>query len=294
MMFIMKDYPATKGYTDSFYEVFEFLRKLNEKGRFLSFHWSRFEWMFARDGFDGNDLPHNKLIYQNNALVGAFIFEDRPDHYFMIYDDNIELKRYMVNYLLETNYLLNVMVPQDDEMIYFLKEAGFESSTDIDQLSRFTLPSFELPKPKGYHIQSLASNPNIKEVQYALWRGFNHGDDVPYDETSIKERDYMFSSPHFNRNYAYVAATEEHFVCFVGIWYFKGDKTALLEPVATVPDHRQKGLAKACIYHAIKAVKDAGAKEIYVGSTQISYLKIGFVPYDHLTPYRKKKSESSL
>jgi GNAT superfamily N-acetyltransferase len=290
----MKDYPELKGYTDTFFEIIQFLRKQNEKGRFLSFHWSRFEWMFARDGFDANDLPFTKLIYQNDSLVGAFIFEDKPDHYFLVYEDDLDLKRYMVNYLRQTNFLMDLMVPQDDEMTYLLKIAGFESTSDIDQLSRFTLSDFELPKPEGYSIQNLASNPDMKEVQYALWRGFNHGDDVPYDHDSIQGRDHMFSSPHFKREYAYVAATQEHFVCFVGIWYMKGDKTAAIEPVATVPDHRQKGLAKACIYHAIQKVKDAGAKEIYVGSDQISYLKIGFVPYDHLTRFTKKTSDKTL
>lgn len=294
MTYIMKDYPAVKGYIDPFFEIIEFLRKLNEEGRFLSFHWSRFEWMFARDGFEAKDLPNIKLVYHHDTLVGAFIFEDQPNHYFLIYDNVLELKRYMVNYLIETHFSFDLMIPQDDEMVYLIKEAGYESTPDIDQLSRFTLSTFDLPKPENYRIQNLASNPDMKEVQYALWRGFNHGDDVPYGEEWIEGRNHMFSSPHFNRHYAYVAATDEHFVCFVGIWYMPGDKTASLEPVATVPDRRQKGLAKACIYHAIAAVKEAGAKEIYVGSDQISYFKIGFVPYDHLTRFTKKKSDDSI
>lgn len=294
MNYVMKDYPAIKGYTDTFFEIIQFLRKQNEEGKFLSFHWSRFEWMFARDSFDAKDLPFMKLVYLNDELVGTLIFEDQPNHYFLIYEDDLDLKRYLVNYLINTNFSFDLMVPQDDEIIFLLKEAGFESTTDIDQLSRFTLSDFEQPQPEGYSIQSLASNPDMKEVQYALWRGFNHGDDVPYDRDSIQGRDHMFSSPHFNREYVYVAATQEHFVCFVGIWYMNGDKSALLEPVATVPDHRKKGLAKACIYHAIQAVKDAGAKEIYVGSNQITYLKMGFIPYDHLTRFNKKKSNETI
>ncbi len=288
MQYQMKDYPAQKGYIPEFYEIIDFLKKKNEEGSFLSFHWSRFEWMFARDGFNADDLSHIKRIYQDNMLVGLCLFEDQPTHYFLIYNDQSTLKVYIKNYLQSMDYQGDLILPQDDEMIYLMKQIGYKATDDIDQLSKFTLKDIELPKPEGYDIVTLASDPNMREVQYALWRGFNHGDDVPYRKEDLISRDHMFSSPHFNRHYAYVAKTEEHFVCFVGIWYMPGTKVASLEPVATVPDHRQKGLAKACIYHAIKAVKDAGATEIYVGSDQISYQKIGFVPYDHLTRYTKK------
>ncbi len=288
MQYSMKDYPAQKGYIPEFYEIIDFLKKKNEEGSFLPFHWSRFEWMFARDGFDADNLPFIKRIYQDHMLVGLCLFEDRPTHYFLIYDDQSTLKVYIKDYLQSIDYQGDLILPQDDEMIYLLKQIGYKATDDIDPLSKFTLQDIELVKPEGYDIVTLASDPTMKEVQYALWRGFNHGDDVPYNEEDLISRDHMFSSPHFNRHYAYVAKTEEHFVCFVGIWYMPGTKTASLEPVATVPDHRQKGLAKACIYHAIKAVKDAGATEIYVGSDQISYQKIGFFPYDHFTRYTKK------
>ena len=60
-----------------------------------------------------------------------------------------------------------------------------------------------------------------------------------------------------------------------GLWYTTGD-TAYVEPVATVPEHRKRGLAKAVVYEACSRAHALGAKRAIVLSDQAFYSRIGF------------------
>ena len=41
---------------------------------------------------------------------------------------------------------------------------------------------------------------------------------------------------------------------FCGMWHLPGTIYAIVEPVATAPDHRRKGLARAAIHEAVRRV----------------------------------------
>lgn len=57
--------------------------------------------------------------------------------------------------------------------------------------------------------------------------------------------------------------------------YTTGD-TAYVEPVATVPEHRKRGLAKTVVYEACSRAHALGAKRAIVLSDQAFYFRIGF------------------
>lgn len=182
----------------------------------------------------------------------------------------------------------DVIVSKDPEMIELLTQSNYEKLDWIDPIAKFNLSSFQIPETIGYHIKSLEEDYRLEEIHYALWKGFGHGDDISYDAKNLMDRKHMTSSPNFKKSYTYVAHKDHHYVSYAGIWYLKGFKTALIEPVATIPEERRKGLSKACIYRAIQeAVKD-GAKDIFVGSTQKFYYDIGFIPYDEAYRFHKK------
>lgn len=275
-MYKITNYPTKKAYGDSFHKILQFLLEMNENSKFLHMHWSRFEWMFARESFEESDLIHFKIFSKNEKIVGLILFEDNPNDFFMVYQDCFKLKKLMVETLIHIPVCENVCIPNDPEMITLLKESNFDEMTHLDDVSVFTLDTFDIPEQKEYDIISLDQDYNLDEIHHVLWKGFNHSDDVIYSDENREMRRIMTSSPHFNKSYAFVAKKDHKYVSFANIWYKKGSTTALVEPVATVPEHRQKGLSKICIYKAIQAVKKDGAKNIYVGSNQIFYKKIGF------------------
>lgn len=51
------------------------------------------------------------------------------------------------------------------------------------------------------------------------------------------------------------------------VWY-NGGNTAYIEPVATVPERRGKGLGRAVVYEAVNRAKERGAKRAIVLSDQ--------------------------
>jgi GNAT superfamily N-acetyltransferase len=289
IMFQIKHYPKTKDYGKAFHELIRFLNRKNEEHRFIFFHWSRFEWMFARDNFKEEDLPNITLFYEKEKIVGALIFEDELNPYFVIYDDRLELKQTIVTYLKSNEIKDELIIPQDDEMVQLLKLEGYIQTDWIDPVTRFSLEKLEMPETLGYEIKSLEEDYRLDQIHYALWRGFDHGDDVVYSDQNLNDRRHMTSSPHFKKRYTFVAVKDNQYVAYAGIWYMENSKTALVEPVATVPEHRGKGLARACIYHAIEAVRKDGAKDIFVGSNRSVYLNMGFTPFDYAIRFKKTK-----
>lgn len=286
-MYDIIHYPENKTYGKYFHKVLDFLNQQNENQKYLFFHWSRWEWMFARGSFTKQDLSNNILFLKDGIVKGLLIFEDEPDVYFAIYEDIKQLKIEMIDYFKQHYPNKDLIIAQDQEMID-LVISDYEKTDWIDPVTKFSLNNFEIPKTPGYKIVSLEEDYRLDQIHYALHRGFNHGDDVTYGEKELLERKNMTSSPHFKKRYTFVAIYDDKYVSYAGIWYKENTKTALIEPVATTPEHRRKHLARACIYSAIKAAIEDGAKHIFVGSNMNAYLNMGFKEFEYGIRFKKK------
>lgn len=287
-MYDVKHYPEDKSYGKAFFDMVAFLNRFNEKNEFIHFHWSRWEWMFARDSFNEKDLSKITLFMKNDEIFGALIFEDETDLYFVIYENETHLKETMVDYFVKNYEKEDIIIPEDQEMSKLLASKGYEKTDWIDPVNKFSLENFEIPKTPGYKIVSLEEDYRLDQIHHALHRGFNHGDDVDYSENKLEERKHMTSSPNFKKKYTFVAVYDDKYVSYAGLWYMNNTKSALVEPVATVPEHRGKYLARACIYSSIKAIQKDGARNIFVGSNRDLYRHMGFEDFTKATRFKKK------
>ncbi|MBE0701260.1 MAG: GNAT family N-acetyltransferase [Acholeplasmataceae bacterium] len=291
-MFDISFYPKDASYGDAFEEVRLSLRNQNEMLKHLHYHWSRWEWMFARASFEEADLQNIVMFKKDKELKGLITFEDELGVYFLIYEDDLSLKKTMIDHIKKNSFLKNLIIPDDEEMIKLLSDEGFKMTDWKDPVARFSLDCVDVETVSGYDFVTLEEDYRLEEIHRVLWRGFNHGDDVVMSEKNLKERHHMTSSPHFRKAYTHVAKYQNHFVSYVGVWYEKGTKTALIEPVATVPEHRRKGLAKALIYKAIKRVKQDGASDVFVGSDRTFYQNMGFIPFAYGIQMKKTEHEN--
>jgi predicted N-acetyltransferase YhbS len=66
------------------------------------------------------------------------------------------------------------------------------------------------------------------------------------------------------------------FVSYAGLWMDPVNRIANLEPVATDPDHRRRGLASAAIVEGLRRVRTEGATTVWVGSDHPLYTSLGF------------------
>ena len=136
-------------------------------------------------------------------------------------------------------------------------------------------PNISLPGRFG--LKSLADECDWAKVNRALWRGFNHEGEPPMTDEELESRRRMFDTPSGRRNLKVVVkAPGGDFVSFCGMFYEPTNKYAYVEPVATDPDYRRKGLGKAAVLEGIRRCAELGARVAYVGSDQAFYLAMGF------------------
>ena len=87
----------------------------------------------------------------------------------------------------------------------------------------------------------------------------------------------MQSAPTFRHDLNIVVeAPVGHFASFSGTWFDPTNRIAYVEPVATDPDYRRRGLGAAAVLEGIRRCGELGASVAYVGSDQAFYHAIGF------------------
>ncbi len=165
----------------------------------------------------------------------------------------------------------------DEEFREVAEAAGYvqnENSEPTTQVATDLVPDSS-PLPDGFQLRSLAEDNDLQKVHRLLHRGFNHGDEPPED--GIKERQFMQSAPNFRKDLNIVVeAPNGDWVSYCGMWYEPTHKIAYVEPVATDPDYRLRGLGKAAVTEGIRRCRKLGAEVAFVGATFPIYVSIGF------------------
>ncbi len=143
--------------------------------------------------------------------------------------------------------------------------------------SQLTIPQTFSPAarlPDGFQVISLADEDDLLKVDRVLWRGFNHPGEPDGD---LEGRAKMQSGPHFRKELNMVVkAPNGDYAVYCGLWYEARNQFAYVEPVATDPDYRRLGLARAALYEGIKRCAALGAGTAYVGSDLEFYQALGF------------------
>ncbi len=74
------------------------------------------------------------------------------------------------------------------------------------------------------------------------------------------------NAPLYRRDLDLIAVAPDGAIAsFATIWFDDVTQSAYFEPVATVPEHRRRGLAKATITEGLKRLKRMGAAVAFVG-----------------------------
>lgn len=176
---------------------------------------------------------------------------------------------------------LSVYINDNDPEFQSLAQArGYEvQPANTRPMYRFAIPqSFPtIPLPDGFRLTSLAEECDWAKVHSVLWRGFDHGDDVPMNEAEYESRRKMFDTPSARRELKIaVTAPTGEFVSFCGTFYEPTNRFGYVEPVATDPRYRRLGLGKAAVLEGIRRCGLLGAQVAYVGSDQPFYQALGF------------------
>ncbi|MEK4060897.1 MULTISPECIES: GNAT family N-acetyltransferase [Paenibacillus] len=288
MTISFKAYTGIAGFTPEFHRVHEFLIRLNHpKVINEGFLWGRWEWMFSLSLLDLSNL-HNIGIWEDDGeIVALATYEQTVGNVWFVVDPGYTfLKEEMLLYSIEKlgkDGNISVLIRDSDSDcqeiaagLDFKPTQGCERNAVISIEEAFT----QYTLPEGYCIVSLADEMDLNKYNRVLWRGFNHEGDAPETPDSLQSRRVELSGPHVNLNLKIaVAAPNDEFVAYCGMWYLPGSDYALVEPVATDPAYRMMGLGKAAVLEGVRRCGQLGAKQAFVGSSQQFYYNIGFRPY---------------
>lgn len=258
----------------------------NRDGNWLRPSW---DYMHSHPNLDESVLDRIGVWEDNGEIIGVAhyesvlgeaFFECHPEHTFL----KREMLKYAEEHLAETGSgerKLRIYTNDFDTPFESLvKEAGYRRiEGELRPLSQMNIP-LEIPEPElpeGFRLLSLADENDLTKIDRVLWRGFDHpGDPPPGGE---EDRSKMQSSPNFRKDLTIVVADPEgYFRAFCGFWYVPEHRYGVIEPLATDPDFRRMGLARAGIWEGVRRCRDLGAVIIYVGSDQPFYQSLGFEP----------------
>ena len=125
-----------------------------------------------------------------------------------------------------------------------------------------------MPVPAGYTVRALGDGLELLERCYASGLGFHKGDikiavDNRNDPTWYRN---IQTAPLYRRDLDLVAvAPIGSIASFTTIWFDDVTRSAYFEPVATVPAHQRRGLAKAVMTEGLRRLKRMGAMIAFVG-----------------------------
>lgn len=265
-------------------------------------NWPRARWEYAvYSGHDGieQELAPTGIWQSGQTIVAMVHFESAPGEAFFQVDPaythlKAELLRYAEAALPRVvdggrKELTLTIHELDEELAALARAAGYRQMPDEPEVtSRFDigerLPAISLPE--GFTFTDRAQNDDLHAINRVLWRGFDH--EGPPPERHVAGRAGVEKAPLFRPELVVmVQAPSGHLASYCGIWYEPFNQTAYVEPVATDPDYRRRGLGKAAVLEAIRRAGALGAMRAFVGSGLAFYRAIGFRPLFCTYPWYK-------
>lgn len=273
MKYTAENYKNCERFNEQYPEIYDFLLDAETCDYNEHFPWGRFEWMHIHTMLDESKLPNIVMFRDESGKIVGLLTHDT------FYDDRVyllhtssdkELLNKMVDTVLKNEEDATIKVNSKDEALSsILLERKFEKTlADATVLELDLNGDLNYSVPGGYCINPQEFTMDKWQYQLVIHKGFdNEGIPEPWDD------DVLARGIHPQIRTFAIAGNE--YCAHCGLWYTEGD-SAYVEPVATVPEHRKKGLAKAAVYEACRRAKDIGAKRATVISDQDFYYRIGF------------------
>jgi mycothiol synthase len=156
---------------------------------------------------------------------------------------------------------------QDPLRLALLERRGYSKGKWVEHQWRRDLdaPIPDVPIPAGYTVRALGGLDELPARSWASWRGF-HPDEPDEDYEGWEWYHNIQRCPLYRRDLDVVAvAPGGEIASFCTLWYDDVTRSAYIEPVATVPEHLRRGLARATITEGLRRLQRMGGTRAFVG-----------------------------
>jgi GNAT superfamily N-acetyltransferase len=265
-------------------------------------NWLRARWeymVYSVQGGVEENLGPIGVWEGEDEIVGMVNLEHTlGEAYFQVHPAYTHLKAEMLRYaetaLFKTEggkKRLTLCVNEfDGELEALADAAGYLKAVEAPQVTaRFDVAvgSLAYALPKGFKLTDRLESNDLRRINRVLWRGFDH--EGPPPEKYVAGRAHVEQAPLFRKDLVVmVEAPDGNLVSYCGMWYEAATQVAYVEPVATDPDYRRRGLGRAVVLEAIRRAKQLGAARAIVNSGLAFYQAIGFQPVFAYYPWHKE------
>lgn len=294
--------PRTIRAGEDFERIYRFLddhyRHTYDNGAWLPEIW---EYAYTHPGFDAAEVDRMAVWEDAGRIVAVALYEMNPGEAFLftadahryLFPELLEYAEDRLSRCTEISYsdtdgpcagdaaarTLDAFISdRRPDFAAAARDRGFLRAADGHRpIAVFTIPDPypEFSLPDGFSLTTMADDDRVEELHRVLWRGFDHSGEPSAKE--LPSRRGMQSGPHYRKDLAVVVVSPDgHFVSFCGMWYNERHRYGYVEPVATDPDYRRRGLGKAAVLEGMRRCTKLGADRCYVGSDLEFYHAIGF------------------
>lgn len=138
----------------------------------------------------------------------------------------------------------------------------------------FSENKLDFPLPHGYIFEE-PGNFDMGKMISASWTGF---DNKGEPDGGVERGYHLWASPNSTPDLDVIIKNEQgEYACYAGMWWVPQIKLAYLEPLCTVPKHREKGLARAALSELYRRTLKLGATHMTGGENKF-YFNIGYKP----------------
>ncbi|MBC8542256.1 GNAT family N-acetyltransferase [Bianquea renquensis] len=234
-------------------------------------------------------------IWEDNGEIVAFCFYENPvtDIYFSLKPGYEELAPEMITYADKhmpkkdgKNQL--ILFGEQTALINTAKELGYcqiyertDMQFDFEDVLDYQLPEgFHFVKPEEY---------DMDKISKCCWKGFNHEETEGAWDHQHEQNNYQLQvAPHATMELGVIIADEQgEYACCAGMWWTPENKLAYLEPLCTIPEYRNRGLAAAALSEMYRKTKKLGATHMTGGDNEF-YKKIGYKSAVKWTYWKKE------
>ena len=248
-------------------------------------NWIRPIWDWSAVREDGDALSRIGIWEDEGRIVGATIFTPGrvclcagPDHQ-ELKDDMREYAEEHLAIKSDGKRTINIYAYEfDTNQEKMLEGAGYTRNADKDTslgVMQIPNPFPEIVLPDGFLFKTLVDENNLRKIHRVLYRGFNHLGEPPEEE--IESRGLIQTYPNFRRDLTILCeAPSGDYASYCGMWIDEPNRYCYVEPVATDPDYRRRGLGTATVMEGVRKSALLGAREAYVWSDRSFYESMGF------------------